>query len=79
MVFLLLQLITFQHIDSNGPINDIQTISNNIVSDKSTIENINSTLNSDQIQEMYSDRNKFKIIFYFLFFGNIVIYQSMTL
>ncbi|XP_027853757.2 zinc finger protein 182-like isoform X2 [Aphis gossypii] len=52
------ELITFQHIDSNGPINDIQTISNNIVSDKSTIENINSTLNSDQIQEIYSDLNK---------------------
>lgn len=64
-----MQLITFQHIDSNGQINDIQTISNNIDSDKSTIENINSTMNSDdQIQEIYSDRNKFKIIYYFFIF-----------
>lgn len=71
-------MITFQHIDSNGQINDIQTISNNIDSNKSTIENINSTMNSDdQIQEVYSDCNKFKIVF--LFFGNIVISQSMTL
>jgi len=61
-------LITFQHIDSNGQINDIQAISNNIDPDKSTIENINSTMNTDdQIQEIHLDRNKFKIIYYFYF------------
>lgn len=63
-----MQLITFQHIDSNGQINDIQAISNNIDPDKSTIENINSTMNTDdQIQEIHLDRNKFKIIYYFYF------------
>ncbi|XP_026810472.1 zinc finger protein 665-like [Rhopalosiphum maidis] len=53
------ELITFQQIDSNGQINDIQAISNNVDSDKSTIENINFTMNSDdQFQDIYSDLNK---------------------
>ncbi|XP_022167998.1 zinc finger protein 107-like [Myzus persicae] len=53
------EIITFQHINSNGQINDIQTVSNNIESDKSTIENINFTMNSDDhFQEIYTDLNK---------------------
>jgi len=66
MIFFLLQLITFQQIDSNGQINDIQTISNNVDSDKSTIENINFTMNSDDhFQDIYSDRNKFIYLIHF--------------
>ncbi|XP_060880467.1 zinc finger protein 665-like isoform X3 [Metopolophium dirhodum] len=53
------ELITFQHIDSNEQINDIETISNNIESDKSTVENIDFTINSDdQFQEICTDFNK---------------------
>ncbi|KAL4149327.1 hypothetical protein QTP88_003296 [Uroleucon formosanum] len=53
------ELITFEHIDSNESINDIETISNNIESDRSTIGNIDITINSDDcFQEICTDLNK---------------------
>lgn len=59
-IFFPLQLITFENIDSNGQISDIQTISNDIESDKSTIENINFSMNSDDdFQNIYTDCNWF--------------------
>jgi len=57
-IFFLLQLITFKHVNSNEQTNDIQTISNNIESDKSTVENINFIMNSDDhFQKIYTDCN----------------------
>jgi len=57
-MFFSLQLITLQHIDSNGQINYIQAIPNNIRSYKTTTENINFTMNTDDhFPEIYTDCN----------------------
>lgn len=52
---IILQLITFQHVDSNGQIDNIQTIST-IDSEKPTIRNVNFAIDSNNhFQDIYTN------------------------